>query len=104
MSKIHVARAHHLGLDAARAEVERIAARVRDEYGAEYQWEGDVLHFKRAGISGAIAVADDSMDLTIRLGLLLTPMKPQIEERLTRKIDEALARYQAQHDDGGQGR
>jgi putative polyhydroxyalkanoate system protein len=94
MSMIHVARPHHLGLDAARAKVERIAARVRDEYGAEYHWNGDVLHFKRSGISGKIAVAGDSMDLTIRLGLLLTPMKRQIEDRLVNKIDEALARYE----------
>jgi putative polyhydroxyalkanoate system protein len=94
MSHIHVARPHHLGLDAARAEVERIAARVRDEYGADYHWDGDVLHFKRSGISGRIAVADDSMDLTIKLGILLTAMKGQIEDRLTRKIDEALARYE----------
>jgi putative polyhydroxyalkanoate system protein len=96
MSKIHVARAHHLGLDAARAEVERIAARVRDEYGADYHWDGDVLHFRRAGISGKIAVAAEAMDLTVKLGLFLSPMKAQIEDRLTRKIDETLARYQAQ--------
>lgn len=94
MSKIHVARPHHLGLEAARAELERIAARVRDEYGAEYHWDGDVLYFKRSGISGQIVVADDSMDLTIKLGLLLTAMKGQIEDRLTHKIDEALARYE----------
>ncbi|NEX18338.1 MAG: polyhydroxyalkanoic acid system protein [Halochromatium sp.] len=94
MSYIHVARPHHLGLEAARAEVERIAARVRDEYNAEYHWDGDVLYFKRSGISGQIAVADRSMDLTIKLGILLTAMKGQIEERLTRKIDEALARYE----------
>lgn len=98
MSKIHVARTHRLGLDVARAEIERIAARVRDEYGAEYHWEGDVLHFKRAGIGGGLlAVADDSMDLWIDLGLLLSPMKVEIEERLTRKIDETLARYHADH-------
>ncbi|MBK5930158.1 hypothetical protein CCR82_06365 [Halochromatium salexigens] len=98
MSKIHVARPHRLGLTAARAEVERIAARVRDEYGAEYHWQGDVLHFKRAGIgAGLIALADDSMDLWIDLGLLLSPMKAEIEERLTRKIDETLAGYEADH-------
>ena len=94
MSKIHLARAHHLGLNAARAEVERIAARVRDEYGAEYHWSDDILYFKRSGLSGQIAVTETSMALTIRLGLLLSPMKRQIEERLTRKVDEALARYE----------
>ncbi|MEA3639237.1 MAG: polyhydroxyalkanoic acid system family protein [Lamprobacter sp.] len=93
MSKIHVARPHHLGLEAARAEVERIAARVRDEYGADYHWHGDVLHFKRSGLSGQIAVAEDGMDLSIQLGLLLSAMRGQIEARLTRKIDEVLARY-----------
>jgi hypothetical protein len=36
------------------------------------------------------------MDLTVKLGLFLSPMKAQIEDRLTRKIDETLARYQAQ--------
>lgn len=94
MSKIHVTREHHLGLEAARAEVERIANRVRDEYGAKYHWDGDVLHFKRSGIAGQIAVGGESMDLVIRLGLLLTPMRAQIEQRIVVKIDEALARYE----------
>ncbi|MFP4061977.1 MAG: polyhydroxyalkanoic acid system family protein [Halochromatium sp.] len=95
MSTIHVARPHRLGLDAARAEIERIATRVRDEYGADYHWEGDVLHFNRSGIGGLLALADDSMDLRIDLGLL-SPMKAQIEARLTDKIDEVLARYAAE--------
>ncbi len=97
MSKIHVARPHRLGLEAARAEIERIAARVHDEYGAEYHWDGDVLHVSRSGIGGMIAVADDSMDLWIDLGLLLSPMKAEIEDRLTRKIDEMLARYDVEN-------
>jgi putative polyhydroxyalkanoate system protein len=98
MSKIHLAREHHLGLNAARAEVERIAARVRDEYGADYHWTDDVLHFKRSGLSGQIAVTETTMDLTIKLGLLLSPMKSQLEARLTKKVDEALSRYQPKAD------
>ena len=103
MSKIHVVRAHRLGLPAARAEIERIAARVRDEYGAQYHWNADTLHFKRSGLSGRIAVDEASIDLTIKLGLLLTPMKSQIEDRLTRKTDEALVRYQPKSGGGQHG-
>lgn len=95
MSKIHVARQHQLGLETARTEVARIAARVQAKYGADYFWRGDVLHFQRSGVRGRIAIAADRMDLTVDLGLLLSAMKPQIEARLTRKIDEALAAYQA---------
>jgi putative polyhydroxyalkanoate system protein len=93
MSKIHVTREHQLGLDAARAEIERIAQRVQDEYGADYCWQDDTLEFHRSGVSGHITVSDDTIDLTIKLGLLFAPMKHQIEERIVAKIDRAIERY-----------
>jgi putative polyhydroxyalkanoate system protein len=98
MAKIHVTREHQIGLNAARAEVERIAQRIQDEYGADYCWEGDTLEFSRPGVSGHIVVTDNSIDLTIKLGLLLAPMKHQIEERIVAKIDRALDAHHA--DDG----
>jgi putative polyhydroxyalkanoate system protein len=97
MSIIHVNREHHIGRDAARAEVERIAQRVRDEFGADYYWDGDVLNFSRSGISGWILVDDVSLDLTIKLGLLLSAIKGQIEHRIVTKIDEALASRDGSH-------
>ena len=45
MSKIHIIRSHQLGLEAARVEVERIAQRVQEEFGAAYAWDGDTLRF-----------------------------------------------------------
>jgi len=99
MAKIHVTREHQIGLDAARAEVERIAQRIQDEYGADYCWEGDTLEFSRPGVSGHIVVTDNSIDLSIKLGLLLAPMKHQIEERIVAKIDRALDVHHADNDD-----
>jgi putative polyhydroxyalkanoate system protein len=93
MSKIHIVRSHQLGLEAARTEVERIAQRVQEEHGASYEWDGDILYFKRSGVSGRIAVQPDSIDLKIKLGLLLTAIKGQLEERLIAKVDEALAKH-----------
>jgi putative polyhydroxyalkanoate system protein len=95
MSKIHVTRSHSIGLEGAREEVERIAQRVQEEFGADYAWDGDTLHFSRSGVHGRITVTEDSLDLTIKLGLLLTAMKGQIEERIVQKIDQRLARHQA---------
>jgi putative polyhydroxyalkanoate system protein len=92
MSIIRVSRDHHLGLDAAREEVERIAKRVEDEFGAEYTWDGDSLHFSRPGVSGHIEVTGETFDLTIKLGLLMSAMHRQIEDKIVAKIDEALAK------------
>jgi putative polyhydroxyalkanoate system protein len=91
MSIIHIVRHHTLTLEEARAEVERIAQRVDDEFGAEYGWDGDTLCFSRSGVSGRIAVTADTLDLRVKLGLLLTAVKGQIEQKITEKVDETLA-------------
>ncbi|MCF7992306.1 MAG: polyhydroxyalkanoic acid system family protein [Thiohalocapsa sp.] len=95
MSIIRVSRDHNLGLDAARTEIERIAKRVEDDFGAQCSWDGDSLHFSRPGVSGHITVTADALDLTIRLGLLMSAMKGQIEQKIVAKIDDALARTAA---------
>jgi putative polyhydroxyalkanoate system protein len=94
MSEIHIVRSHQLGREAARTEVERIAQRVQEEHGASYEWDGDILRFKRSGVSGRIEVQPDSIDLKIKLGLLLSAIKGQLEERLITKVDAALAKYE----------
>jgi len=93
MSKIHITRNHRLGLDAARVEVERIAQRVQEDYGAEYAWDGDTLRFARSGVSGYISITADGLELIIKLGLLLSAMRGEIERKLTTKIDRRLARH-----------
>jgi putative polyhydroxyalkanoate system protein len=91
MSKIHIVRTHNLTLAEARTEVERIAQRVDSEFGAEYGWVGDTLRFSRSGVSGQITVTEDRLDLQVKLGLLLTAVKGQIEQKITEKVDETLA-------------
>jgi putative polyhydroxyalkanoate system protein len=98
MSKIQITRAHRLGIEAARAEAERIAQHVQDKYGASYAWDGDTMHFSRSGVRGEIAITGDSLDLTIWPSLLLTPIRGQIEQRLVAKIDRHLAARQASGD------
>lgn len=95
MSKIHIIRNHGLGLESARAEVERIAQRVQTEFGADYAWDGDTLRFSRSGVSGSIRITADDLELIVKLGLLLSAMKGQIEQRLVAKIDQRLARHTA---------
>ncbi len=93
MSKIEITRRHNLGIEAARTEVERIAQRARDDFGAHYAWDGDTLRFSRSGVQGKIAITGESLDLSIKLGLLLSAIKGQIEERIVAKIDQNLARH-----------
>lgn len=100
MSDIRVTRRHNLGIACARAEVERIARRVQQDYGANYAWDGDTLRFSRSGVRGWIAVTDNRLDLSIKLDLLFKVMQARIEQRLVAKIDRHLARRQGTRTDG----
>lgn len=91
MAHIHIERAHGLGLEEARRQIDQIAETLQGELQANFHWEGDHLEFERPGASGVIAVAADQVTLDIRLGLLLRPLKGAIERTITEQLDAHLA-------------
>lgn len=92
MANIHIKRRHKLGCDEARERVEEVAKVLQTELNANYGWDGDTLKFKRTGATGSIDVSDDEVELNIKLGVLLSPMKGTIEQKIQKRIDEVLGR------------
>lgn len=88
MSKIDIRQPHQLSTDAARTEVDRIAARMREKFGVDGQWQGDVLRFSRPGMNGSITVAPDQIHVQAELGLLLSALRSTIEQEIRRKLEE----------------
>jgi putative polyhydroxyalkanoate system protein len=88
MPKIDIHRPHNLPPDQARAVVDKVAARMREKFDMQSQWQGDTLRFSRSGVSGAIAVAPESVHVTAELGLMLSPLKGMVEQEIRRKLDE----------------
>ncbi|HET7359615.1 MAG TPA: polyhydroxyalkanoic acid system family protein [Rhodanobacteraceae bacterium] len=91
MPSIDIERPHSLGRERARAIVEQVAERMQQKFGVDTRWEGDTLHFSRSGVDGTMAVDDAMVRVNARLGLLLAPLKPMIEEEIGRKLDQYLA-------------
>ena len=90
MPSIHIARTHNLGLEAARAQIERFVESLKDELQIESHWSGDSLAIERAGVSGTIQVAADSVDIQIELGMALALLKDRIEERINTRLNAVL--------------
>ena len=91
MATIHLQRDHKLGVDEAHSRVDKIADFLREKLKADYEWEEDSLQFKCTGASGCIDVSENSLELKIKLSMLLSPMKGSIHESIKRQVDEALA-------------
>jgi len=90
MSDIDVRRAHNLGLPAAKAAAERMAADLGRKFGLHGGWKGNVLHFERPGLTGALTITDKELHLTVRLGMLLKAMRASIERAVTAELDAVV--------------
>ncbi|WP_371370071.1 polyhydroxyalkanoic acid system family protein [Pseudomonas sp. QL9] len=91
MSRIHVERSHSLGREAAREKAQKLAEKLSREHGVSYEWQGDVLTFKRSGVDGRIEVDDDRVAVEVKLGLLLSAMGGMLKGEIERALDKALA-------------
>lgn len=90
MANIHIKQQHNLAHDEARKRVEEIARDLKKKLNTDYAWKGESLRFKRSGASGSIDLSDEFIELNIKLGMLLAPMKGKIESAIKEKLELAL--------------
>ncbi|MDX1516904.1 MAG: polyhydroxyalkanoic acid system family protein [Woeseiaceae bacterium] len=86
-----IRRAHTLGTDEVKARVDRIAARLGQQFTLSSRWSGDDLEFRGSGVSGTIRVEDDSVEVDVRLGLALMMMEGPIRRAVEDAMDSELA-------------
>ncbi len=88
MSEIHLRRHHRIGLRKAKAAVDHIAEEMSDVFDIVSEWQGNTLKFSRSGVHGELKVTKDDVTLNARLGLLLSALKPRIEEQIAKNFDK----------------
>jgi len=86
MSNIHIKHPYTLVPDEARKRVEEIAKDLKKEYKMDYSWKGDQLHFRRTGASGSVELGDGMLELKIKLGMVLRPVKGKIEDSIRKNL------------------
>ena len=89
MPSLDIRRPHRLSAAEAHAVIDQVAARMREKFQVQTQWQNDsTLSFERPGISGKIAIGSDEIHVSAQLGMLLSPLKGMIEQEIRRKLDE----------------
>ncbi len=89
MATVEVKREHSLGKEAAKERAQKMADKLSQKLDAKCEWNGDVLTFKRSGVDGAITVAEDRVEVVVKLGMMLTPMAGMVKG----EVEKALDRY-----------
>ncbi|MGE8261583.1 MAG: polyhydroxyalkanoic acid system family protein [Stenotrophomonas sp.] len=90
MSTIDIRHAHSLPAENARKAIEEVAAKLSERFGLQSSWVGDVLNFSGSGVDGAIALQPGQVQVTAKLGFLLSAMKGMVESEIQRVLQEKL--------------
>ena len=91
MPSIDIHHPHSLAHDDARRAVQEVAEKLSDRFGVEYDWAGDDLNFRTAGVDGRIALAPSELRVTAQLGFLMSAFKGPIESEIRRVLAERFS-------------
>ncbi len=92
MSTISIAKKHHLTHRKAKDVAEKIAKDLNKRFALEYAWNGDHVDFERPGLSGRMLVGRNEIRLDVKLGLLLSVMKPALEKEIHAQLDGLIGK------------
>ncbi|MBW0147581.1 polyhydroxyalkanoic acid system family protein [Marinobacter arenosus] len=90
MSVIDVHRPHSLDKEHAREAAETLAKDLSEQFDVNYQWEGDVLRFKRSGVKGQLNLSHADLHIHLELGMMLRPFKSRIEQEIHSQLDQII--------------
>lgn len=88
---MRIKRSHSLGTTEAKRRVDQLAGDLGKQLGLSSEWRGDHLKIVGSGVNGQIAVADDSIEVDVKLGLALTLMESPIRAAIEDAMDNHLA-------------
>ncbi|AOY89866.1 poly(3-hydroxybutyrate) depolymerase [Marinobacter salinus] len=90
MSVIDIHRPHTLDKEHARGVAETLAQDLSRQFDVNYEWEGDVLRFKRSGVKGHLTIDHADMHVHLELGMLLRAFKSRIEQEIHSQLDQII--------------
>lgn len=88
MSVIDIHRAHSLDKAHAREAAETLAKDLSSKFDVNYDWEGDLLRFKRSGVKGKLEISEKELHVHLELGLMLRAFKSRIEQEIHSQLDQ----------------
>ena len=92
MADITITKNHGLGMDGAKARLDKMGVELQQKYGIKSSWSGNVATLSGTGLKkGTVEVSESSIKVEITLGMLAKAMKGKIEEQINIAFEKALS-------------
>ena len=87
---MRIRRSHKLGIEEARRRADQLVDVLERKYSLTSNWRGDYLVVSGNGVDGHLLVAEESIEMVIKLGFALKLMEGPIRSFIENSIDEYL--------------
>ena len=87
---MRIRRSHHLGIEEARSRADEIAEHLQRQFSLTSRWQDDRLIVSGNGVNGQLTVAEEIIELEVRLGFALKLMEGSIRSAIEATMDEHL--------------
>ncbi len=92
MNKLEVNIAHRLTRDEARLRIDRVTAKLAQDFSAECSWVGaERLVVKRKGLEARLDIADNRVHVDMDLGFFMRPFAGSIRAGIAKQLADLLA-------------
>jgi putative polyhydroxyalkanoate system protein len=71
-----------------REAADGLARQLEAQHGVRYQWQGDTVRIKGAGVEGQLSIDGGVVDVSVRLGLLASAFQGILKSEVQRYLDE----------------
>lgn len=88
MSQIRIKRHHTMDREHVRAMTQELGEKLKGKFGGNYQWEGDMVHYKYSGVDAKVSFDETTLQVDVKLGLLMAALKGMIESEVNKYLDK----------------
>ena len=88
MSHIKIQRSHSMDKAQLRAMTEELGQKLKAKFGGDYRLEGDLVHYKYSGVDAKVSFDESTVDVDVKLGLLMMALKGMVESEVNKYLDE----------------
>jgi putative polyhydroxyalkanoate system protein len=71
-----------------RAMTEELGQKLKAKFGGDYRLEGDLVHYKYSGVDAKVSFDESTVDVDVKLGLLMMALKGMVEAEVNKYLDE----------------
>ena len=90
MAQFRLTRPYTMKKEEVRKAAEGLAKSLEREHGVTARWEGDCVKIKGSGISGEMTFHNGVIDISVKLGMLVSMFEPVLKKEMNRYLDKHI--------------